>query len=118
MNCCGCRLNPSLISEVLPSLAAQCISQSGSVLRRLYLRPQPPTATIFRRDESLIYTPAAGRTGGVPTCLIQSLFFPASSPVLYPFTRSFNGFFFLLLQFFTAGKAVFIDFVYAVAFYY
>ena len=53
---CGCRLNPSLISEVLPSLAARCISQSGSVLRRLYLRPQPHTTTIFPRDERLIYT--------------------------------------------------------------
>ena len=54
---CGCRLNPSLISEVLPSLAARCISQSGSVLRRLYLRPQPHTTTIFPRDERLIKPP-------------------------------------------------------------
>ena len=54
---CGCRLNPSLISEVLSSLAARCISQSGSVLRRLYLRPQPQTTTILPRDERLIYTP-------------------------------------------------------------
>ena len=54
---CGCRLNLSLISEVLPSLAARCISQSGSVLRRLYLRPQPHTTTIFPRDERLITPP-------------------------------------------------------------
>ena len=54
---CGCRLNPSLIGEVSSSLAARCISQSGSVLRRLYLRPQPQTTIIFPRDERLIYTP-------------------------------------------------------------
>ena len=36
-----------LICEVLSSLAARCISQSGSVLRRLYLRPQPQTTTIL-----------------------------------------------------------------------
>ena len=53
---CGCRLNPSLIGEVFSSLAARCISQSGSVLRRLYLPPQPHTTTIFPRDERLIYT--------------------------------------------------------------
>ena len=63
---CGCRLNPSLISEVLSSLAARCISQSGSVLRRLYLRPQPHTTTIFPRDERLkakgiARPPACGR---------------------------------------------------------
>ena len=46
-----------LICEVLSSLAARCISQSGSVLRRLYLRPQPQTTTISPRDERLIYTP-------------------------------------------------------------
>ena len=85
---CGCRLNPSLISEVLSSLAARCISQSGSVLRRLYLRPQPQTATSFHRDERLIYTqsagrpvrwpprplaaPSAGRTGGALACLTKS----------------------------------------------
>ena len=51
---CGCRLNPSLISEVLSSLAARCISQSGSVLRRLYLRPQSQTTKISPRDERLI----------------------------------------------------------------
>ena len=72
---CGCRLNPSLISEVLSSLAARCISQSGSVLRRLYLRPQPQLTTIFPgTKDSYTHptTPSAGRTGGVLTCLTKS----------------------------------------------
>ena len=61
-----------LICEVLSSLAARCISQSGSVLRRLYLRPQPHTATILPgTKDSYTHptTPSAGRTGGVLTCL-------------------------------------------------
>ena len=53
----GCRLNPSLISEVLSSLAARCISQSGSVLRRLYLRPQPHTTIIPPGRKTHIHTP-------------------------------------------------------------
>ena len=46
--------------------------QSGSVLRRLYLRPQPHTATILPgTKDSYTHptTPSAGRTGGVLTCL-------------------------------------------------
>ena len=72
---CGCRLNPSLIGEVFSSLAARCISQSGSVLRRLYLRPQPQTTTISPgTKDSYTHptTPSAGRTGGVLTCLTKS----------------------------------------------
>ena len=64
---CGCRLNPSLICGVLPSLKAQCISQSGSGLRRLYLRPQPHTTTIFPRDERLIYTSHQQGQAGLST---------------------------------------------------
>ncbi len=61
---CGCRLNPSLISGALTSLAARCISQRGlcSSARRtvqpdiiLFARsPKPPQSP---RDERLIYTP-------------------------------------------------------------
>ena len=54
---CGCHWNPSLISEVLSSLAARCISQSGSVLRRLYLRPQPHTTIIPPGRKTHIHTP-------------------------------------------------------------
>ena len=46
-------------------------SQSGSVLRRLYLRPQPQTTTISPgTKDSYTHptTPSAGRTGGVLTC--------------------------------------------------
>ena len=72
---CGCRLNPSLIGEVFSNLAARCISQSGSVLRRLYLRPQPHTMTIFPRNERLIYTtphPSAGLRRGMKSTTIRA----------------------------------------------
>ena len=58
---CGCRLNPSLIGEVFSSLAARCISQSGSVLRRLYL-PLRPKARFSpgRKTPPGISAPSAG----------------------------------------------------------
>ncbi|MFR2410566.1 MAG: hypothetical protein ACLS70_16720, partial [[Clostridium] symbiosum] len=51
--------------------------QSGSVLRRLYLRPQPHTTTISpgtKDSYTHSTTPSAGRTGGVLTCLTKSPF--------------------------------------------
>ncbi len=55
------------------------LGRRGSVLRRLYLRPQSQLTTIFPgTKDSYTHptTPSAGRTGGVLTCLTKSPFHP------------------------------------------